>query len=190
MIASGGKDRTIRKWNLQGKLLSSWQAHGRGGVTTLAWSPAGDILASGGSDRLITLWDAESNTQVGGFSAHNDEIRKLRWSPDGKLLSSCAGKKDHLVHLWDPYTHQKIATLDGHEQEVVGTFWSADSRWILTVSADRTLRCWDLNSSPAVPAGPPMPLDEGPLTMEGAASTNCIAIGTSGMYILVLQLTN
>jgi WD40 repeat protein len=56
-LASGGRDDTIKLWDVKtGKERSSLEGHSEA-VFCLAFSPDGKLLASGSWDDTIKLWD-------------------------------------------------------------------------------------------------------------------------------------
>ncbi|MBO0780462.1 MAG: protein kinase [Ktedonobacteraceae bacterium] len=187
-LASGGRDQMLRLWDIQGNSQASWQAHSRGGITALAWSGNGQVLATGGADRQIYLWDVSSGARIGHFTAHTDEIRYLRWSPQGRLLASSAGKKDPQIQLWDVQEKRRLIAFSGHKREVVGLFWSADGNWLISVSADRIMRCWNTVQLSGASPGASIAMEGTPLTMDGTAATHLLALGTSDMLVLLQQL--
>jgi serine/threonine protein kinase len=188
-LASGGRDQMLYRWDKQGNRLASWQAHGRGGVTALSWSPDGRIIATGGGDHQIYLWDSQSGQRIGHFAGHADEIRDLRWSADGKLLASCAGKKDTHIIIWDLQTRQRRFTFGGHKREVTGFFWSSDGAWLISVGADRTIHYWNLTQPTEANTNEQLDMaGASPLTIDGTATTNMLAVGASDMRLLLFQL--
>jgi WD40 repeat protein len=165
-----------------------WQAHGRGGVTALAWSPDGRILASGGMDHLIHIWDIANKKVLVTLDGHSDEIRELVWSPDGELLASYAGKKDLRIGVWSRSTFQLVALLAGHTREISGLFWSNDSSWLASAAADATLRYWDTYRRLGVPIGLSMKLESPPLSMAGSPESGMIALSLPDMLIQIMQM--
>ncbi|MFN4179236.1 MAG: WD40 repeat domain-containing protein [Armatimonadota bacterium] len=55
LVASGGNDKTVKIWHIDGLLLCSLEGH-IGLVNTVAFSPDGQILASGDSNGAIIFW--------------------------------------------------------------------------------------------------------------------------------------
>ncbi|MCA9911343.1 MAG: serine/threonine protein kinase, partial [Anaerolineae bacterium] len=63
ILASGGRDGTIKLWNPQdGALLTALEGHGKP-VLTLAFHPGGHLLASGSGDNSVRLWGIASESQ-------------------------------------------------------------------------------------------------------------------------------
>lgn len=59
LLASGGKDGTIRIWDVSAaKLVRQLRGH-RGDVQAVAFSPDGRLFASGGEDRSVRLWQID-----------------------------------------------------------------------------------------------------------------------------------
>ena len=57
VLASGGKDGTIRLWNVRaGELLHTLSGH-TAWVYSLAFSPEGKFIASGSRDGTVLLWN-------------------------------------------------------------------------------------------------------------------------------------
>jgi len=55
ILASGGNDKTVKIWRVDGNLLCSLEGH-IGLVNTVAFSPDGQFLASGDSNGTVSLW--------------------------------------------------------------------------------------------------------------------------------------
>ncbi len=60
-LASSGRDRLIRIWDLDcGKVMTSLKGH-KSYVWSLAYSPDGETLVSGGGDTSVRLWSTRSS---------------------------------------------------------------------------------------------------------------------------------
>lgn len=67
-------------------------------VTTMDWSPSGEILATGCYDGRVRLWQRKDGQLIAVGSGHRGPIFQLRWSPNGQHLIS-AGLEPAIV-VW------------------------------------------------------------------------------------------
>jgi WD40 repeat protein len=70
----------------------------QGIVTSLAFSPGGNLLASSGYDRFIKLWDVTTGALLGQISIE-DTPNSLAFSPDGTKLAVAANLEVSLIDL-------------------------------------------------------------------------------------------
>jgi len=110
--------------------LSSSQA---GFVTSVAFSPNGQILASGGNTNLGILWDVESGAELRTLG-ENDSFSSVAFSPDGKILAS-----DET--LWDAENSAKLWNLFSSYQ-VKSVAFSPNGRILASGDEDGTIRLW------------------------------------------------
>ncbi|WP_162942087.1 WD40 repeat domain-containing protein [Desertimonas flava] len=68
-------------------------------VTSIAFSPDGDIIATGSDDTTIRLWERSSGDEIDTLEGHTDLVQALAFSGDGKQLVS--GGEDFTVRVWD-----------------------------------------------------------------------------------------
>ena len=113
-------------------------------LTSLAFTPGGDLIASGSVDNTIQLWDPNTQTLQATLRGHTGIVLSVVFSPDGSLLAS--GSVDDTVRLWDPNTQTLQATLQGHTGDVLNVAFSPDGLLLASGSADGTLRLWDPNT--------------------------------------------
>jgi len=77
------------------------------------------------------------------LKGHEGPITKVKYNREGDLLFSCA-RKDKKPVVWYADTGERLGTYEGHE----GAVWDCDidfsSTRLLTASADRTARLWDV----------------------------------------------
>jgi WD40 repeat protein len=110
MLASGGDDGTIRRWDAStGEVIGEPLVVEGGPVAALAICTDADgrvLLVSGGGDRTIRRWDAGTGAPVGEpMTGHTDRVQGLTaWSDlDGHVLLASGGT-DETVRCWDATT--------------------------------------------------------------------------------------
>nr|XP_023025824.1 intraflagellar transport protein 80 homolog [Leptinotarsa decemlineata] len=97
LIVSGGEDCKYRVWDNQGRQMYSSSLHGNH-ITSISWSPAGDIFAIG-SFNTLRLCD------YSGWSRSLEKpntgcIYKMAWSADGtQLAGACANGQVLFAHV-------------------------------------------------------------------------------------------
>ena len=110
-------------------------------LTSIAFSPNGDLVASGSVDNTLQLWDPRTHTLQATLRGHTGAVLSVVFSPDGTLLAS--GSVDNTVRLWDPQTRALQATLRGHTGDVLNVTFNPNGLLLASGSADGTLRLWD-----------------------------------------------
>ena len=157
MLASGGEDGTVRRWNaITGAPVGDPMTGHTGSVNALvAWSgPDGPMLASG-DDRTVRRWNATTGAPVGDpMTSHPDLVRALAvWSgPDGPMLACTSN--DGTVRRWNATTGAPVGDpMTGHTGWVLAA-WSGPDGPMLASGDDRTVRRW--NAITGAPVGDPM----------------------------------
>ena len=79
-----------------------------GVVTSLAWSPDGQ-LASSSTDGTIIIWDENSKSPTIRLRNPGGAINSLAWSTNGQLSS---GSSDGKVIIWDLQSKEPLLTFD------------------------------------------------------------------------------
>ncbi|EKX44042.1 hypothetical protein GUITHDRAFT_110145 [Guillardia theta CCMP2712] len=141
MLVSGGRDCSIRVWELRTRtqLLRPLNDHDAI-VTCVRWSPQGDAVASCSYDGTARLWDPKTwkvlktGSSAAIFRQHTDCVNEVAWSGDGKQLAS--GGDDGMVNVWGRETMKVVRSFQGHDgrndckcsrQEDVNFNWWCDS---------------------------------------------------------------
>ena len=110
----------------------------------VCFSPDGRHLAIGDAVGRIHLLDWAGDRAVTNFQAHNGAVTSLVYSPDGRVLASGGGYSNCEILLWNPMTSESVGTLAGHRAWISDLRFSADGRWLVSGSADQTIRIWDV----------------------------------------------
>ncbi|KDQ62747.1 hypothetical protein JAAARDRAFT_30657 [Jaapia argillacea MUCL 33604] len=76
------------------------------------------------------------------LQGHERSLTQIKFNREGDLLFSCS--KDHIINVWFTHNGERLGTYDGHN----GTVWTVDvdsnSEFMVSGSADNTLRLWNV----------------------------------------------
>ena len=142
-LASGSLDGTIRLWNLATGKFSSFKA---GRITTLAFSPDGQILAGGSRNSLwfdgqrgiggVQLWELKTEKSLPVLGT--DSVGSLAFSPNGQILA--AGSST--TQLWELKTGQLLHNLDSGQ--VTNLAFNPNGQTL--VSGSSKIKIWNVNT--------------------------------------------
>ncbi|KAH8816275.1 WD repeat protein-like protein [Xylogone sp. PMI_703] len=138
-VASGGLDRRICLWDLNGagkKLeieVGDEEKSEKGSVYAL--SVSNTILASGGPESIVRLWDTNSGKRITKFVGHTDNVRAILVSESGDTIMTASS--DQTVKVWSVTAGRCMHTLTMHNDSVWGLF-SDDPDLGVFYSCDRS----------------------------------------------------
>jgi WD40 repeat protein len=115
-------------------------------VTALAFSPDSKTLAVG-TYREVQFWNPDNGTLTGTWTGHVDAVRSLAYSKDGRLLVSGGGAAGLAgeVRVWDTAAGKELRSFGkDHTDAVNGVALNPDATRVVTASADRTLKIWEV----------------------------------------------
>ncbi|MDM8558849.1 AAA-like domain-containing protein [Candidatus Parabeggiatoa sp. HSG14] len=105
------------------------------------------LLSSGYEDRATRLWNLNANppTLLQEFPKAQDKLLWASLSPDNKWVAS-VGRGQSKATIYATQDGQEQHRLVGHESTIFRAIFSPDSQQVATVSADATVRLWDLSN--------------------------------------------
>jgi WD40 repeat protein len=152
---SGGWDKNIRIWDLEGgRLVVRLEGHGgtltHPGVVHQALFAENDRqIVSCGYDGLIRVWDIASGRQLRELAGHEGSVNAMALAADGRTLVS--GGSDGSVRVWDLVGYRSVRKLTGHRGAVRSVAISDDGRTALSGGNDGELRLWDVGAGREIP---------------------------------------
>ncbi|CDU22947.1 uncharacterized protein SPSC_01577 [Sporisorium scitamineum] len=148
-LISASSDRTVKVWNphdpqhsLSPHVLGTHKDY----VKALAHASESGYVASGGFDKCIKLWDIREARAAPMLELDDKAVKTsvyaLSVNPSGSVIA--VGSPEQHVKVWDPRSGKKCAELVGHTDNVRAVLVSEDGRFLLSGSADSTVRLWSL----------------------------------------------
>ncbi|PZO41887.1 MAG: hypothetical protein DCF19_08440 [Pseudanabaena frigida] len=141
-IVTGGLDRVIKLWQIDGLELAQFIGHSAP-IRSTTFSPDGQTILSSSSDKTIALWNLQGD-RLQTFTGHTAAVWSARFSPNGELIVS--GSADRTIKLWNR-DGIEILTISGHSGDVRTVLFSPNGKWIISGGADKTIMIWSLDGT-------------------------------------------
>jgi WD repeat-containing protein 48 len=138
-VASGGLDRKIYLWDLNGSgqqlsiNVGEEENTAKGSVYALAVTST--LLASGGPESIVRVWDPRSGKRITKLVGHTDNIRDILISQDGDTVMTASS--DQTVKVWSMSAGRCMYTLTMHNDSV-WSLYSDHPRLSIFYSSDRS----------------------------------------------------
>ena len=152
-IATASWDGTARLWKADGTLIATLEGH-TGAVYSASFSPDGKLLLTAGDEGTARLWNADNGTPLAVLRGHSSPVLLAIFSPDGGRILTAS--TDATARLWRTadvgiFSQNGVsditayAILQGHTDTIYTALFSKDGTQIVTASADKTARLWQLD---------------------------------------------
>ncbi|XP_050206641.1 actin-interacting protein 1-2 [Mercurialis annua] len=148
IVACGdGKGKSLVRafmWD-SGSNVGEFDGHSRR-VLSCGFKPTRPFrIVTCGEDYLVNFYEGPPFKFKLSRRDHSNFVNCVRFSPDGSKFISVSSDKKGM--LFDGKTGEKIGELsseDGHKGSIYAVSWSADSKQVLTVSADKSAKIWEI----------------------------------------------
>jgi WD40 repeat protein len=167
-------------------------------VRAVAYSPDGRLILTGGSTMkkndtawraTVQLWNADTNQPYRETIYHLDaKDQPAAPGPDRATISAVAFQRDgkafltvsgNSVRVWRTEDARLLSEFR-HSTAVTGAQFSPDGRLVLTASADRTARLWDVATGKL--AGPPLEHAQAILALDISPDGRTVVLGGGTLY--------
>jgi len=145
-FAIAGSDGQVGLFTVGTRQKRFYQAHEGEAVKSVSYDASGTKLLST-SEYEVRLWNLNQwkNDKPELLQEYPKTKDKLAWStfsPNGQLIASVG--EDQLVRIYSTTSKYTEYSLEGHQDTIFRVIF-ADDQYVATVSADATLRWWDLH---------------------------------------------
>lgn len=127
-------------------VVRSWKAH-VDSVQAVGWSPDGAFVLSGGF-RALRIWNASDGTLAGEMKDWVGDVGAFCFSKDGAVLwvgDSLPTRGGYLAVV--DWGSRKVARVwRAHDDSILGLTLATDGKSMVSASADRLVRRWDMSS--------------------------------------------
>jgi len=137
-VASAADDNQVRLWRLP-KMEAARTLAGHGWrVTSVAFSPDGNLSLSGSEDDSLKLWDVAKGQEIRSFRNGLADVTCVAFSPDGRF--GLSGSRDKAVKLWNLAKGREVQQFNGHSQPVRSVAFTQDGSFVVSASEDGTIK--------------------------------------------------
>ncbi len=112
-------------------------------------------LLSGADDNNILIWDIEGTTRNGShiepilkFDAHESVVEDVAWHPKNQHWFGSVSD-DRKLRIWDTRhtSKESVSIVEAHTEEILALHFSPfDENLLITSSADKTVKLWDMRN--------------------------------------------
>ncbi|MEP6667105.1 MAG: WD40 repeat domain-containing protein, partial [Nocardioidaceae bacterium] len=183
-----GKD--LELWDVPGrKLLARIVLEQGSEITTMAMSPAGDLLAIGRHDGSIELVDLLTANPRGALAGYEEQVEALAFDDTGTYLAS--GYRDGRLALWRPAADTRLDASTALPAEInipksQRVAISPDAGRLAVIESDESVAVWNLITGALVNR---IRVTHGMAVMDTGAPVVGIPVAITGNIVVVLDST-
>jgi WD40 repeat protein len=138
LLLSGGRDGTVRLWDLHEGTQKAVLADHRGWVEAVTFSGGMAEALSASRDGMVRRWDLATGELMAEME-HGGVVTSLACTGDGSTIF--AGGTDGTISVWDA-DGRRLDTLRGHVAAISSLAITSDNAHLISASEDSTLLVW------------------------------------------------
>lgn len=145
-IASGSYDRSVILWDRSNAQAVKTLTGHNGAIYDVDIDPASALIATASADQTVKIWSIRGE-RLDTLGQPQGEVLSVRFAPDGNHV--LAAGVDRQIRKWKLVSRSEAAINPllvarfAHEDDVLGIEF-IDHRRLVSMSADRTVKLWDL----------------------------------------------
>jgi WD40 repeat protein len=110
-------------------------------INRAQFSPNSEWLVTAGSDKTARVWQVKDWAQPPVILTHEADVYSAHFRADSQRVVTASWKQ---AQIWDLATGQIVGPPLRHPRQVNRAQFSPDGRLLVTASADKTARVWDV----------------------------------------------
>jgi WD40 repeat protein len=148
-VVTAASDPAVRLWDAKTGTVLAKLSGDVSSVDSVAFNQQGNRVISTSTNNTVRVWDAQNHQQIKVLRFKGQALTVVL-NPDGGSFvttgNSFFSSGDDTAPLWSTETGDLLETLVGHGGFVTSAAFNRDGSRIVTTSADKTARLWDIRA--------------------------------------------